>query len=403
MESLQNIKDVRPDTVSHLVERVFAVEDVVQGSERDPFLVCYHGKLLGDSAEAYDQLNLALKPYDLTPLFRWDANRQAIYLVQALPKPKAGATWVNILLFVLTFFSVLLAGASYNLTGPLPSSPLAAARVLIANGWPFAASLIAILGTHEMGHYLAGRYHKVHVSLPYFIPLPPPISQLGTMGAFINLKEPVKNRRVLLDIGITGPLAGLAVAIPVLIYGLSTSPLVRLPASAAQGPLGLEGNSLLYLFLKYVTHRQLLPAPASYGGMSPLNFWLSYFFTGRPLPWGAMAVQLNSVAWAGWVGLLVTTLNLIPAGQLDGGHVLYTLLGKKNAQRVYPFLVIALLGLSFFWPGWLLWAFIVLFLGRFYAEPLDQITPLNPARRNLARLALLILVLTFMPVPTVAS
>jgi membrane-associated protease RseP (regulator of RpoE activity) len=221
------------------------------------------------------------------------------------------------------------------------------------------------------------------------------------MGAFIQLKEPPKNKRILLDIGIAGPLAGLVVVIPILLYGLSLSSIDRLALAPGQG-LQLEGNSILYLLSKYAVFGQLLPAPASYDGLSPLLYWVRYFFTGQPLPMGGTDVLLHPVAWAGWAGLLVTALNLIPAGQLDGGHIMYVLVGKR--MRVFlPFILIALFLLGLVWSGWWLWALLLLLLGRLHAEPLDQITSLDPGRRSIAILGLIIFVLVFTPVPLVQA
>jgi membrane-associated protease RseP (regulator of RpoE activity) len=221
------------------------------------------------------------------------------------------------------------------------------------------------------------------------------------MGAFIRLKEPPKNKRILLDIGIAGPLAGLVVAIPVLLYGLSLSKLDTITLHPGQA-FTLEGNSLLYLAAKFLIFGQLLPAPASYGGVSPLFYWVRYFFTSQPLPLGGVDVLISPVAWAGWAGLLVTALNLIPAGQLDGGHVMYVLLGKR-ARQLWPAIMIALILLGFAWSGWWLWALLIFMLGRLYAEPLDQITPLDPRRRAVAWLGILIFFLVFTPVPLVQA
>ena len=236
------------------------------------------------------------------------------------------------------------------------------------------------------------------MSLPYFIPFPG--SLLGTLGAFINIKEIPKNRKQLLDIGLAGPLAGFIVAIPVLYIGLKLSYLDVLPATApSNGNMILEGNSLLYLAMKYLAFGQLLPAPVDYGSVQPVLYWIRYFFSGTPFPAGGVDVQLSSVAWAGWAGLLVTMLNLVPAGQFDGGHIFYVLFGNRGAKKIYPWLLAALIGLGFFWSGWWFWAALVFLFGRIHAEPLDQITPLNPGRKRLAALGLVIFILCFIPVP----
>jgi membrane-associated protease RseP (regulator of RpoE activity) len=260
----------------------------------------------------------------------------------------------------------------------------------IFTGWPFALSLLGILLAHEFGHYLMSRYHNTPATLPYFIPFP--FSPLGTMGAAIIMRGTPKNKRVLFDIGIAGPLAGLVVAIPVLLYGLSISKLGTIEPS----PNGyIEGNSLIYLLAKFVVFKQWLPSPIEPQGFL---YWLQYLFTGRPVPFGGMDVFIDPVAFAGWGGLLVTGLNLIPAGTLDGGHVVYGLFGDK-AKKAFPFIVGLLLVLGIFWSGWWLWAALLFWLGRVQAQPLDQITTLDAPRRALAVLMLVIFILVFMPVP----
>jgi len=411
------------EVLNSIISRVFRIEDVTQGDPQHDFIVRYRGHLLmEDSAAAYDQLNNALKPMNITPLFREEKGQQIIFLISgATAKPKPSRVSVNIALFILTLMSVMFAGTMYSYQGPpLPNDLVPQTWTLILNmwqGWPFAVSLLSILLAHEFGHYFAGRIHKTDVSLPYFIPFP--FSILGTMGAFINMRERPRNKRILLDIGIAGPLAGLLVAIPVLIIGLSHSkpdtmlntryshqagqayfcqnPTVVGDSYTCPDDNMLEGNSVLYLGLKYIIKGELLPAPVRYDG-SPLVYWLRFFFTGNPLPIGGRDIMLDPVAMAGWAGILVTFLNLIPAGQLDGGHVLYALFGK-NARKLLWFVLIPMIGLGFIWNGWWLWAALIYFIGRANADPHDQITQLDPARKLLAGLVLIIFLLVLTPVP----
>jgi len=290
----------------------------------------------------------------------------------------------------------LFTGANYGTNGTFPATA-ADWLPFLAAGIPFTIAMLGILLAHELGHYFAARYHRVAVTLPYFIPFP--LSPFGTMGAFIQLKAPPTNRRVLLDIGVAGPFAGLIVALPVLIYGLATSPVGPLPSAIAVGEgFSIEGNSIIYVVAKWLIFHQLLPAPVSYGGLPPLLYMLRYYVLAMPVPLGGTDVILNSIAWAGWAGLLVTGLNLIPAGQLDGGHALYVLIGK-SARRLVPVIIVVLVALGFVWSGWFLWAAIIYFLGRTFAEPLDQITELDPTRRLVAILALVTFVLVITPVP----
>ncbi len=382
-----------------IVGRVLRIEDVTTGNPEKDYIVRYRGRLYSEDSEiAYEQITRDLAPYGVTPLFRWDEERHAVLLVPARPVPKPSNPRVNLIMFLLTLLSVTLTGGLVAGTEITGGGILDNVWRFLSNGWPFSLALLGILGAHEFGHYLVGRYHGVQLTLPYFIPFP--LSLFGTMGAVINMKEMPKNRRHLLDIGLAGPLAGLVVAIPVILIGLSLSTLDPIPRQFPQGMvIQMEGNSLLYLALKYIMFGQLLPAPASYDGMSPVLYWLQYFFTGRPAPLGGLDVMLHPVALAGWGGMLVTALNLIPAGQLDGGHVMYTLFGRRRASRMVPYILGTLAVLGLFWFGWWLWMALIFFLGRTYAEPLDQITPLDGRRRALAIFALILFFLVFTPVP----
>jgi membrane-associated protease RseP (regulator of RpoE activity) len=224
-----------------------------------------------------------------------------------------------------------------------------------------------ILGAHELGHYFAARRHNLAVTLPYFIPFP--VGLFGTLGAFIQLREPLKNRKMLLDVGAAGPLMGLIFAIPILFIGLSTS--ITGPIS----PGGLvEGNSLFYALAKSLVFGEFLPN-------------------------GRVDVYVNQLAWAGWTGLFITGLNLIPLGQLDGGHVIYSLVGRLSRRLFYPTIVV-LAVLTFISNGALLLLLVLLvILGRVYAVPLDDITALDTRRRWIAVLTLVIFLAVYVPIP----
>jgi Zn-dependent protease len=382
------------DQYTPIISRYLRIEDTTWGDEKKGYLVRYRGQLYNqDSATAYDQLAQSLRPLSVTPLFRLEENRHVILLMNGIIQPKPTKIWGNILFFILTVISVTFTGALFS-TGTIPSGITGWFNFML-RGLPFAIALLAILVCHEFGHYLAGRYHKTAVTLPFFIPFP--LSYFGTMGAFIQLKEPPRNRRILLDIGIAGPLAGLIVAIPVLLLGLYLSPVDKIPFQLPLGQI-FEGNSILYLLLKFIVKGQLLPQPFTYASLNPIIYWIRYFFTGAPLPAGGLDVSLHPIAWAGWAGLLVTSLNLIPAGQLDGGHIMYVLLGRRTT-RLMPFILVALVMLGLVWSGWWLWAALIFLLGRYHAEPLDQITPLDPKRQALAVLGVIVFILVFMPVP----
>ncbi len=341
------------------VADVFQVEDVTLGSGR-PEMIRLRGHLRVDSQQAYAIVSERFRMLGFTALFRRDGHTETIIAAPgAISAGVSARPWVPAILLVLTLASVLYIGA---LMDPMPDG-----RIRLWNGLPFAISLIAILSSHELGHYFAARRVGTPVTLPYFIPMPMP--PFGTLGAFIQMKGPSRDRRALLTIAVAGPLAGLAVAIPVLILGLSLSKVEPLPA----GGYMMEGNSLLYAALKIILF-------------------------GRFLPGGGLDVFLHPVAFAGWAGLLVTGLNLIPAGQLDGGHIIYALLGNR-ARILTMGIILALLGLAWIWNGWLLWAFLIFLFSRAQATPLDDVTQLTAAQRLLALGMMLLFALVFVPIP----
>ena len=398
MLPIRNLALVEEADINRLraaAQQFMQVDDTTVGEGQD-YAVRFRGRLTQDSIPAYALAARLFREAGFTPLFRPDGDRHAVLALRGTLNPKPSNPWINLLMFALTVLSVLAVGGTYGLQTELPNT-IGGWLSLMLSGWPFATALLGILLAHEFGHYFAARYHKVSVTLPYFIPFP---SLLGTMGAFIQLKEPPTNRRVLLDIGVAGPLAGLVVCIPVLFYGLLTSPVARIPETVAAGlALSMEGNSILYVIMKFLAYGRLLPEPASFGGLPPLLYMLRYYAIAYPAPFGGLDVQLNQVAWAGWAGLLVTSLNLIPAGQLDGGHALFVLIGKRMRQ-VQPVILVILIALGFLSITWWIYAALIFFLvGRVYAEPLDQITTLDPGRKLLAILTLAVFVLIFMPVP----
>lgn len=392
--------NVLADKLLPLVRQVMSITDITVGDQKQPFAVRFRGALISDSQLAFEKLDPVFKQAGTTLLFRDENDGHEILGMPGVIQPQTSNPLVNVILFLLTLTSMLMAGAMYGMETPADTSTLGVLQDIIQNlpnGITFAVSLLGILTAHEFGHYFAARFHRIAVSLPYFLPFP--LSLFGTLGAFIRLKEPPKNRRVLLDIGLSGPIAGLIVAIPVLLIGLYLSDIGHLPlnAIAAQDTV-LEGNSLLYLALKYIVSGELLPKPLHYAGLSPFMYWVRYFFIGLPMPFGGTDVLLHPLAWAGWAGLLVTMLNLIPAGQLDGGHAIYVLLGKATA-RLWPFIIGLLLLLGMVWPGWYIWAGMVFLMGRTYARPRDEITPLDSRRKWLAVFGLVLFVLLFIPVP----
>ncbi|MCL5962688.1 MAG: site-2 protease family protein [Chloroflexi bacterium] len=318
------------------------------------------GRLRVPSEEAFPRIAERFKSRGYVALLRKSGESDVIVALPGELPAARSRVGLALLLFLATLASVLFVGSTAN--------PQAGIVAVLLSGWPFAASLLGILLAHEFGHYLVGRHLGVSSSLPYFIPMP--LSFLGTLGAVIQMKAPPHNRRALLALAAAGPLAGLAVALPLLVLGLRLSSVEVIPMG---GPYMQEGNSLLYTMVKV-------------------------FMFGRLLPAGGLDVFLHPVAMAGWTGLLVTGLNLIPAGQLDGGHIAYALFGEKARWLTWAVIAV-LLGLSLLWNGWLLWAGLVFAFGRVHAVPLDDVTPLRARERAVGLLLCLILVLVFTPIP----
>ncbi len=382
------------------VQREMQVYEVVAGGRKDGFAARFRGQLIQDSQEAFDRLEPIFKKEGMTLIFRPEGEDHLVLAIPGVIEPRPSNPWINLGVFLLTVLSVIFAGALYAYDGPVDAEMIELLQSSLRNlhsGIPFAISLLAILVAHESGHYLAARYHGTAASLPFFIPFPGSI--FGTMGAFIQLKEPPRNRRALLDIGLAGPIAGLIVAIPVLLIGLSLSEVEPFTSGADAGTrIALEGNSVLYLAMKYISKGELLPAPVDYGNLSPVRYWIQYVFTGSPAPIGGHDVLLHPIAWAGWAGLLVTSLNLIPIGQLDGGHAAYVLLGRRT-RLLWPVIILGLVVLGWVWNGWWLWAALLFLLGRRSAQPLDEITPLDGKRKALAVAGILLFLIVFIPVP----
>ena len=257
-----NLNDVPTESIVGMVSDVMDVSNIVVGKGKE--LLRIRGKLFVESEEAYKRLLVTLGRAGFTPLFRYDKEDHLVIVVRSLPVQKTGNPWLNILLFVITLVTVLYAGSRYSMASVELNSATDLTNgnntiwlilKLLWTGWPFALSLLGILLAHEMGHYIAARKHGALVTLPYFIPFPNGF--LGTMGAVIQMRGPIRNKRVLLDVALSGPLAGLAVAIPVVVIGLHLSEIGSLPFSGFQ----LEGNSIMYLAAKYLVFGELLPKP----------------------------------------------------------------------------------------------------------------------------------------------
>ncbi len=381
------------------VADLFAVDDVTLGVPEQPETIRFRGNLLAPSENAFPQMAARFRAMGYTAMLRDDPDhdRQVLLAVPGVePQQTQSRLWLNALLYFLTILSTLFVGATWSDQVP-PNADLGWILTHLWIGWPFALSLMTILTGHELGHYFAGRYYKVPVSLPFFIPIPVP--PLGTMGAFIVMKGRTVNRRQMLTVGVAGPLAGFVLAVPILILGLTLSTVEPMVAPEPGSMIFLEGNSLLYLLLKFGVFGQVLPGTGSVPTLQAiLGDGAAALLGTFPIDSG-YDVFVSPVALAGWAGLLVTALNLIPVGQLDGGHVLYSLVGQRAKILTWPIIVILLVLGIVFWQGWLLWAFLIFFFGQSHPDPLDDVTRLDTPRKLVAVAVLLIFVLTFAPLP----
>jgi len=288
-------------------------------------------------------------------------------------------TWLNILLFVITvvssFFVGLTWSVNYVYADKIVNNSIGTVGLrdfldpdVLALSIMYAVVLIGILLAHEMGHYLTCRWYRIDATLPYFIPFPPP-SPIGTMGAFIKIRSPITRKQQLFDVGVAGPLAGFILALPALVYGLSLSKAV--PHIPQEGSI-IFGEPLLFKLLGDI------------------------FFRGAPENFDLI---LHPVAFAGWVGALVTALNLFPIGQLDGGHIVYAVFGKKSRKFAKPVLGAFLLMGVFFWIGWFVWAILIGFIGLKHPRIWDEDISISEGRRWIAVLVVLIFIFSFIPDP----
>ncbi len=329
------------------------------------------GKLLVDPDTAYETLQRRFENTDTSAFLQEDEAGKPIIILKSgclrTPIERTRTPWLNITLFLLTLGTTTWVGAAYQGIN-LWNEP-----GRFAAGLPYALGLMLILGAHELGHYFTARAHNMKVTLPYFIPVP---FALGTFGAFIRLKSPSKDRRALFDVGIAGPLAGLVFAIPALLIGLQSSTVLPAVNTATMMQRGSDvGSSVLFALL----------AKLSLG---------SRLIEGHN-------ILMSPLAFAGWLGILVTALNLLPIGQLDGGHVAHALFGRRKAEVIGMVALFALFLLALFvWSGLLIWAIIVFFIAGIKSPPpLNDFSKLDSRRVALGAFAFVLLFLMLTPVP----
>ena len=281
--------------------------------------------------------------------------------------------WLHWLLFALTVLSTTSVGADHYasfLSDFGRARPTLSTFEIIGGGLWYSGTILLILGTHELGHYLACRYYQVDASRPFFIPMP--IVLTGTLGAFIRIRAPIPTKRILFDIGAAGPIAGFLFAVPALFLGIAWSPLVSLPPDFSGWSLG-----------------------------EPLLFRAMTWIVWGSIPDG-YSLNMHPMAFAAWFGLLATALNLFPIGQLDGGHISYAVLGRRSTTVTIASIGMAI-GLTFFSMSWMVWTVLMiamtLSMGPRHPRTIDDETPLDRTRVSLAVVALVIFILCFTPTP----
>jgi membrane-associated protease RseP (regulator of RpoE activity) len=321
-----------------------------------------------------DQPSTPLPPVPDTPWLRERPGEPALTLTRFAPSftPVAsrGRPMINLVLLLVTIASTTFMGAFHydGFVSDFAVSPAQGLPPLWPGLW-YSATILAILGCHELGHYYACRYYRVDASLPYFLPAP---FLTGTLGAFIRIREPIPTKRMLFDIGVAGPIAGFVVAVPALFLGLSLSNLLLLPEDFVGFSLG-----------------------------EPLLFRLAAWMTWGTAPEG-YSLNLHPMAFAAWFGLLATALNLFPIGQLDGGHISYAALGA-NSTRLTVAAAATVVLLTFRSPSWIAWAVLMVFMlikfGPRHPQTLDHHIPLDRRRLLIAVGALVMFILCFTPAP----
>lgn len=352
-DALQDILEI--SAIYHTKREIF-----IQGklySSIEPFSASYDWKKI---------ITDRLSSLGFSVGFDQNENQIVLHIIRPEYKSEEVFPWTNLVLFLLTVLTTLAAGAIMERPEIISNLSLIISNpLLILNGWPFAVPLLSILLCHEFGHYIESKINGIKVSLPYFIPGP---TILGTFGAVIRSKSPFKNRKNLLDVGAAGPIAGFVVAVIVVILGLSYSQVVE---KVPQASISL-GDSLIFKLLSFLVLKKI---PEGHD------------------------VLLSPTAFAGWAGILVTMLNLLPIGQLDGGHIIYALLGKMQKKiALVAVLVLIPLGI-FLWEGWLVWVVLILIIKLGHPPTLNDQIPLDLKRKIIGWTAMFIFILSFTPVP----
>ena len=330
--------------------------------------ISFRGHLAMDPSEGYALLKERFAALGYTPMLYRRGEHEVVTAIPHLFGNKGKERWwINLVLFVLTVASTMFVGMLLEQTAEDPLRLFLQQPQLILTGLPASMTIMGILGVHELAHYFAARYHGLDSSLPYFIPIP--IGLVGTMGAIIRMRKPFETRNSLFDVGSAGPLAGILVAIPLFFVGLMISP--AMPPQPDGLPLG---TPLLLRWMEDLVY-VLKDIPADH------------------------EIYVNSWTLSAWFALFVSGLNLLPIGQLDGGHVAHAVLGERT--RMLSTAVLVLIGVLGFvlWPGWLVWVSFIFLSGWLHPPPLNALEPLSKGRLVLGIVVFVLTILLFTPSP----
>lgn len=373
----------QPDPLQQIIDTLrgellglFQVRTV--GTKARGRIISFGGRLLHEPDVTFDEISRRFLAHGYTPMLRREKGEDVVVAMEGIVDAKTGNPLLNLLLFLATIVTTLIAGAYWFrweqlITDILNISTVADALPFIVqvflDGWPFTLALLAILGCHELGHYIAARLHGVRATLPYFIPF----IGLGTLGAFISIKSPMKDRKVLFDIGLAGPVAGFIVALPLMVIGLLLS--------TETVPIWVNEQTLYNM------------------GSSILSDFIVDLFTDIP---AGRTLVVHPVFFAAWLGFYLTAINLLPVGQLDGGHVTYALLGRMaHLVAVLTFLGLLIAG-HLLHPNWYIWAFFTFISGLRHPPPLNDLSGIGLLRIIIGLITIIVFILIIIPVPKLA-
>jgi len=361
------------EKVTSIVGKHFTISSVKYSP---PEAIFFYVNVGEDMEGKFDELRKEMVPMNYIPFLTKEGDAHVL-IISKTPQRKFYGAQINLVLFIMTIITTIISGSTAWVSYQYADLNLSTMEYIAYSFRPenlamgalvFALPLMLILGIHESAHYFTARKHNVNASLPFFLPMPPFISPLGTLGAFISIRDPIPSKKALMDIGAAGPIAGFIVAIPVTITGM------------------------------YLTITNAHAMPPDSGGSMELGISVLYYLLALAFPASGHLI-VHPMAFAGWVGLLVTALNLLPAGQLDGGHIVRALLGPKTRWLSMGMIIFLFVAGFLFFPSWIFFAFFIMLFGISHPPPLNDISPIGLKRKVIGIFCIVLLLITFVPEP----